>query len=121
MAVKGDEIIPVDRSKNLENIVLLQEWEKSKIGRGAFPYGISLHKSLTDLQIYINDYWDGMPYDAPDSYERQTERPYLVKVSDSLFKEIHEHESEFGIRIYLEREKQLMDNREIMKIKNYNR
>lgn len=113
MSVKGDEIIPVDRSKGLENIIIKQDWEESERGWGTRPDGCTLHKTLADCKNYIDNYWEGMPEETPDEYDRPCGKPYLVLTSSDLYTKVLA--SNLGLRFWGSEERELTKNKEITK------
>ncbi len=66
-------------------IAYCQLWEESERGWGQRPDGFSLHASEEAAKRYIKAYWDEMPKEVPDEYERPSGSPFLVKVSGELF------------------------------------
>lgn len=67
-----------------------QKWEEVERGWGERPDGFSLHISLEGLKRYVQAYWDGMPDQAPEEYERPCGTPYEVSITDELSRQIQE-------------------------------
>ena len=80
------------------NNAICQKWEESERGWGIRPDGYSLHLNEEDRKQYIEDYWDRMPDEVPDEYERPSGEPYITTVDDETLEEIKNSKS--GIRRY---------------------
>lgn len=80
------------------HIVTCQKWEESELGWGVRPDGYSLHVTEPDREKYIRNYWEKMPCETPDEYERPSGNPYICTVPTDLFEEIKN--SECGLRFY---------------------
>jgi hypothetical protein len=76
--------------------VICQKWEESERGWGTRPDGYSLHCTEHDRLLFIQEYWDRMPDEAPDEYSRPDGTPYETEVSEALFEQIKA--SAHGIR-----------------------
>lgn len=70
---------------NMVNIYL-QYWKISDKTQGVIPYGCSLHKTLEDVNEYIdNVYRDREGKDIPDSYIRIVGKPIFAKVTKDIY------------------------------------
>jgi hypothetical protein len=75
--------------KSTKRLVYCMSWEESERGWGQRPDGISLHKTEQDYEDYIAEYWDSMPDEVPDEYDRPaTDDLDKVLISQKLFKQI---------------------------------
>lgn len=82
-----------------DKIVVCQKWEESERGWGVRPDGYSLHPSEEARERYIQAYWDRMPADPPDEYERPSGSPYFCRVDEEDYQELFE-EGRDGLRFY---------------------
>ena len=79
--------------------LFLQRWEESERGWGTRPDGISLHKSEQDCKDYIQEYWDSLPDETPDEYERPTGKVSEVDIQDAeIIDKVNETKN--GLRVY---------------------
>lgn len=71
-------------------------WTESERGWGQRPDGKSYHKTKPIAEVYIKNYWNGMPKEVPDEYSRPGD-PQLAEVSKEIFDEVDLKDS---IRVY---------------------
>lgn len=81
-----------------QHTVVRQDWLESERGWGVRPDGYSLHRTKTDLEAFVRDYWSRMPDEVPDEYSRPCGDPYLVDVDESTYTQVLG--SKHGIRRY---------------------
>ena len=80
------------------HVVIAQDWTEYERGWGSRPDGCTLHLSQVDRKMYISAYWARMPDSAPDEYSKETGAPYLVVVTDELYRRLVAGMGKFGIR-----------------------
>jgi hypothetical protein len=68
--------------------VYCQEWERSRIDSDPTIEGFSLHFSLDDLHIFIEQHWAKMPKDIPEEYLRPYGDPYVCKIELSKYESV---------------------------------
>ena len=56
------------------------KWIESERGWGTRDDGYSLHLTLEHAKKYVDDYWNGMPDSAPETYSRPDCEPYLIEI-----------------------------------------
>lgn len=79
-------------------IAICQPWLESESGWGVRPDGYSLHKTKSDLDAYVQKYWDSMPDEAPSEYSRPCGNMFLCVIDEQTKKELDA--SENGIRSF---------------------
>lgn len=67
---------------------ICQKWEESERGWGTRPDGYTLHLNLEDMEKFIEEYWAGMPDQAPSEYSRPCGTPYACIVDLKTYEEI---------------------------------
>ena len=77
-------------------LVYRQHWVESEAGWGVRPDGYSYHRTASDRDRFIKDYWDTLPDEVPDEYSRPHGQPQRVRVSEDLYKSVLK--SAYGIR-----------------------
>ena len=82
----------------MTRVVVRQSWEESERGWGVRPDGYSLHLTQSDRNVFVRAYWDSMPEEVPDEYERPTGETFPVEVDEETFDLVHT--SKNGIRRY---------------------
>ncbi len=97
-------------TENLEAIIYVS-WEESERGWGTRPDGCSLHLSEGDFKAYLADYWDSMPDEVPDEYERPAGSPVKAFVDEELYLRIEK--SRNGIRLYSDQEAEAVSSKSI--------
>lgn len=78
--------------------VVMQKWDESEFGWGIRPDGCSLHKVSTDVEKYVQEYWDRMPEAVPHEYSRPGSGPTVIEISDELYEKVAS--SKNGIRLW---------------------
>ena len=82
----------------MTRVVVRQNWEESERGWGVRPDGYSLHLTQSDRNVFVRAYWDSMPGEVPDEYERPTGETFPIEVDEETFDLVHI--SKNGIRRY---------------------
>lgn len=71
------------------NKVFMQLWEESERGWGTRPDGCSLHLSIEEKIIYINNVYNSRNnLSTPDEYDRVVGSEIEVFIEDSLYESI---------------------------------
>lgn len=70
--------------------VVLDTWTESERGWGQRPDGCSLHLTIEDYNLFLEDYWADMPDSAPDEYSRPDGNLKIVKVSSEIYGRVKE-------------------------------
>lgn len=78
--------------------VVCQAWLESERGWGTRPDGYSLHLNEKDRKAFIEDYWQGMPDQAPDEYSKPDGSPYLCDIDEKTYQKVSA--SKNGVRFF---------------------
>lgn len=79
-------------------IAIIDNWLEIEVGWGDRPDGASIHLTKEDYKNYVNAHNESLPDVRPREYSEPGGSPKVVKVSDSLYKEIEE--SNGGLRLW---------------------
>lgn len=94
------------------NTAFLDTWTESERGWGQRSDGCSIHLNKQDYKDYIQEYWDSMPDEVPDEYERPDNDLKEVVISDELFEKLKS--SKNGIRLWKSELYKLRESKEIL-------
>ena len=79
-----------------QRLVVRQEWIESERGWGIRPDGCSLHLSIEDCRVFIENYWKGMPKEVPDEYSRPEGKPKPYSIPEATYKKLEKNKQEGG-------------------------
>lgn len=86
--------------KNLERLVIGQNWTESERGWGTRPDGYTLHFAESCRLAFIKEYWDGMPDEVPDEYSRSEGEPFVVRIDEEHYQALDKDKREGGNGIW---------------------
>ena len=77
-----------------KKMVFCQLWEESERGWGVRPDGYSLHLDQSSYNSYILSVYKGRdPNNVPDEYTRIFDDPFLVEVSEAVYRKLRRTKS----------------------------
>lgn len=97
---------------------ICQDWEESERGWGTRPDGCSLHLTIEDRNLFVKNYWDLMPREVPDEYERPEGNPFRIEVSRKLYNQIKK--SDEGLRLYQHNVRELIKSNDLLRRQGQN-
>jgi hypothetical protein len=77
------------KTKDKAHVAYLITWTESEKGWGIRPDGASLHLTQDNAKVFLKEYWDGMPAEAPHEFSRNDNATgSLVAVSPDLYAQL---------------------------------
>ncbi len=86
-----------------QHTVVRQDWLESEAGWGVRPDGYTLHLSEEDRELFIEEYWAGMPDAVPSEYSRPCGGLKFVEVDQERYEALQEQRDSkepFGVSCY---------------------